>query len=151
MFCGRPGTTTRRPHLIGPPGSGTSLLGCKKTHSFHKHQRLGFHQDPPCRREVETDEGGKAGKDTFSCCTVGNFWPTGVCVALLNTHTGQLEAPPTTDVSTDGFLAISRDDATCVGALVLLASWPRRCSSARTTSPRCRRPQYGYSCGIHEY
>ena len=97
MFCGRPGTTTGRPHLIGPPWSGTSLLGCKKTHSFHKHQRLGFHQDPPCRREVEADEGGKAGKDTFSCCTVGNFWPTGVCVALLNTHTGQLEAPPTTD------------------------------------------------------
>ena len=83
---------------MGPPGSGTSLLGCKKTHSFHKHQRLGFHQDPPCRREVEADEGGKAGKDTFSCCTVGNFWPTGVCVALLNTHTGQLEAPPTTVV-----------------------------------------------------
>ena len=55
------------------------------------------------------------------------------------------------NVGTDGFLAISRDDATCVGALVLLASWPRRCSSAKTTSPRCRRPQYGYSCGIHEY
>ena len=33
---------------------------------------------------------------SFSAAAVEYFLPTGVCVALLNTHTGQLEAPPTT-------------------------------------------------------
>ncbi len=68
-------------------------------HGVQRPISLEYQIYPPAIDTLVTgmDEGGKAGKDTFSCCTVGNFWPTGVCVALLNTHTGQLEAPPTTE------------------------------------------------------
>ena len=90
----------------------------RKTHSFHKHQRLGSDQDPPCRREVEADEGGKPGKDThFPPKLSKSISRSSVCPPIWHTSDRSRAADASGDKDDD---AIDNNDFEVMMTLVIM-------------------------------